>query len=218
MTRAVEVDQEQSGTNEAIGGVARDGGRTHPTEPRPVRQPCPTTLAADQLKRWQDLDLGGRLLPLHGQGRQGAAAGAAPAGAPGHPGLRRSRRSGAEAGAGGLPPATVATSRWTASTSGTSCARPPRWPGFPWGGRCPPCATPTPALCAGWEEPLKAVQAALDHSNLATTSIYLRQLEGQEDPWWPKLPMGLGLQGKGGSGLVSSYGEMGHLDQSQPAP
>jgi site-specific recombinase XerD len=45
------------------------------------------------------------------------------------------------------------------------------------------------------EAPLEAVQAALDHSNLATTSIYLRQLEGQEDPWWPKLASELGLQG-----------------------
>jgi hypothetical protein len=44
------------------------------------------------------------------------------------------------------------------------------------------------------EVPLEAVQAALDHSNLATTSI-LRQLEGQEDPWWPKLVAELGLQG-----------------------
>jgi hypothetical protein len=41
------------------------------------------------------------------------------------------------------------------------------------------------------------VQAALDHSNLATTSIYLRQLEGQEDPWWPKLAAELGLEGGG---------------------
>jgi hypothetical protein len=47
------------------------------------------------------------------------------------------------------------------------------------------------------EAPLEAVQAALDHSNLATTSIYLRQLEGQEDPWWPKLAAELGLQGGG---------------------
>jgi hypothetical protein len=29
---------------------------------------------------------------------------------------------------------------------------------------------------------VEAVQAALDHSKLATTSVYLRQLEGQEDP------------------------------------
>ena len=47
------------------------------------------------------------------------------------------------------------------------------------------------------EAPLEAVQAALDHSNLATTSIYLRQLEGQEDPWWPKLAAELGLEGGG---------------------
>jgi hypothetical protein len=47
------------------------------------------------------------------------------------------------------------------------------------------------------EAPLEAVQAALDHSNLATTSIYLRQLEGQEDPWWPKLAAELGLLGAG---------------------
>jgi site-specific recombinase XerD len=45
------------------------------------------------------------------------------------------------------------------------------------------------------EAPLEAVQAALDHSNLATTSVYLRQLEGQEDPWWPKLARELGLEG-----------------------
>ena len=45
------------------------------------------------------------------------------------------------------------------------------------------------------EAPLEAVQAALDHSNLATTSIYLRQLEGQDDPWWPKLAAELGLDG-----------------------
>jgi hypothetical protein len=44
------------------------------------------------------------------------------------------------------------------------------------------------------EAPLEAVQAALDHSNLATTSIYLRQLEGQDDPWWPKLAAELGLE------------------------
>jgi hypothetical protein len=47
------------------------------------------------------------------------------------------------------------------------------------------------------EAPLEAVQAALDHSNLATTSVYLRQLEGQEDPWWPKLARELGLDGRG---------------------
>jgi hypothetical protein len=28
------------------------------------------------------------------------------------------------------------------------------------------------------EAPLEAIQAALDHSNLATAAIYLRQLEG----------------------------------------
>ena len=44
------------------------------------------------------------------------------------------------------------------------------------------------------EAPLEAVQAALDHSNLATTSVYVRQLEGQEDPWWPKLAAELGLE------------------------
>jgi hypothetical protein len=44
------------------------------------------------------------------------------------------------------------------------------------------------------EAPLETVQAALDHSNLAITSIYLRQLEGQEDPWWPKLAAELGLE------------------------
>src|SRR5205823_10586110 len=47
------------------------------------------------------------------------------------------------------------------------------------------------------EAPLEAVQTALDHSNLATTSIYVRQLEGQEDPWWPKLAAELGLEGRG---------------------
>src|SRR5438132_9101104 len=47
------------------------------------------------------------------------------------------------------------------------------------------------------EAPLEAVQAALDHSNLATTSIYLRQLDGQEDPWWPKLAAELGIDGGG---------------------
>jgi integrase len=47
------------------------------------------------------------------------------------------------------------------------------------------------------EAPLEAVQAALDHSNLATTSIYLRQLERQEDPWWPRLAAELGLEGGG---------------------
>src|SRR2546425_9010606 len=52
------------------------------------------------------------------------------------------------------------------------------------------------------EAPLETVQAALDHSNLATTSIYLRQLEGQEDPWWPKLAAELGLEG-GGEGSSS---------------
>jgi DNA-binding XRE family transcriptional regulator len=47
------------------------------------------------------------------------------------------------------------------------------------------------------EAPLEAVQAALDHSNLATTSVYLRQLEGSDDPWWPKLAAELGLEGGG---------------------
>src|SRR5438132_4074272 len=47
------------------------------------------------------------------------------------------------------------------------------------------------------EAPLEAVQAALDHSNLATTSVYLRQLEGQADPWWPKLARELGLEAGG---------------------
>lgn len=46
------------------------------------------------------------------------------------------------------------------------------------------------------EAPLETLQAALDHSNLATTSIYLRQLEGQEEPWWPKLAAELGLVGR----------------------
>ena len=46
------------------------------------------------------------------------------------------------------------------------------------------------------EAPLEAVQAALDHSNLATTSVYVRQLEGQEDPWWPKLAAELGLEAR----------------------
>ena len=47
------------------------------------------------------------------------------------------------------------------------------------------------------EAPLEAVQAGLDHSNLATTSVYVRQLEGQEDPWWPRLADELGLEGGG---------------------
>ena len=55
------------------------------------------------------------------------------------------------------------------------------------------------------EAPLEAVQAALDHSNLATTSVYLRQLEGQEDPWWPKLARELGLEG--GAAATSADGE-----------
>ncbi len=33
------------------------------------------------------------------------------------------------------------------------------------------------------EAPLEAVQYALDHSTVATTSVYLRQLEGLDDPW-----------------------------------
>src|ERR1700730_1365462 len=53
------------------------------------------------------------------------------------------------------------------------------------------------------EAPLETVQAALDHSNLATTSIYLRQLEGQEDPWWPKLAAELGLEGGGEAALAA---------------
>jgi hypothetical protein len=65
-----------------------------------------------------------------------------------------------------------------------------------WSGRCTPCATATPGL-RRVEAPLEAVQAALDHSNLATTSVYLRQLEGQEDPCWPKLAAELGLEGGG---------------------
>jgi integrase len=40
------------------------------------------------------------------------------------------------------------------------------------------------------------LEAALDHSNLATTSVYLRQLEGLDDPWWPKLAVELGLEGE----------------------
>ena len=42
------------------------------------------------------------------------------------------------------------------------------------------------------EAPLETVQTALDHSNLATTSIYLRQLEGQEDPGGPSWPLNWG--------------------------
>jgi site-specific recombinase XerD len=42
---------------------------------------------------------------------------------------------------------------------------------------------------------LEEVQAQLDHSNLATTSTYLRMLEGREDPWWPQLASLLGLDG-----------------------
>src|SRR5438552_12672306 len=55
------------------------------------------------------------------------------------------------------------------------------------------------------EAPLEAVQAALDHSNLATTSVYLRQLEGREDPWWPKLARELGLEA--GTEATSADGE-----------
>jgi site-specific recombinase XerD len=57
------------------------------------------------------------------------------------------------------------------------------------------------------EAPLEAVQAALDHSNLATTSVYLRQLEGQEDPWWPKLARELGLEGGGAAASAPGVGE-----------
>jgi integrase-like protein len=58
------------------------------------------------------------------------------------------------------------------------------------------------------EAPLEAVQAAIDHSNLATTSICVRQLEGQEDPWWPKLAAELGLDGGGeASPLAEDSGE-----------
>jgi integrase/recombinase XerD len=57
------------------------------------------------------------------------------------------------------------------------------------------------------EAPLEAVQAALDHSNLATTSIYLRQLEGQEDPWWPKLAAELGLEAEAEASSAPGVGQ-----------
>jgi integrase/recombinase XerD len=44
------------------------------------------------------------------------------------------------------------------------------------------------------EAPLEHVQAALDHSNLATTAVYLGQLESTADPWWPKLASAMGLE------------------------
>ncbi|MDQ6900840.1 MAG: tyrosine-type recombinase/integrase [Candidatus Dormibacteraeota bacterium] len=55
------------------------------------------------------------------------------------------------------------------------------------------------------EAPLEAVQAALDHSNLATTSVYLRQLEGLDDPWWPKLAAELGLEDRGGASSAQEW-------------
>jgi hypothetical protein len=47
------------------------------------------------------------------------------------------------------------------------------------------------------EGPLEAVQAAPDHSNIAHHLGVLRQLEGQEDRWWPKLAAELGLEAGG---------------------
>ena len=66
------------------------------------------------------------------------------------------------------------------------------------------------------EAPLEAVHAALDHSNLATTSS---PAGGPEDPWWPKLATELGLQGGGESASdAKRCGDMGHLDRLEPAP
>src|SRR5207244_9538975 len=56
------------------------------------------------------------------------------------------------------------------------------------------------------EAPLEAVQAALDHSNLATTSSDLRQLEAQDDPCWPKLAAELGLEGGGAASSAPGVG------------
>ncbi len=42
-------------------------------------------------------------------------------------------------------------------------------------------------------ESIEAVSAYLDHSNLATTTTYLRRLEGTEDHAWPQVAAAIGL-------------------------
>ncbi len=41
-------------------------------------------------------------------------------------------------------------------------------------------------------ESVEAVSAFLDHSSLATTTIYLRRLEGQEDAGWAAVAAAIG--------------------------
>ena len=64
----------------------------------------------------------------------------------------------------------------------SSSIRLPGSPASPWSGRSTPFATPYSRSLRQVGAPLEEVQAQLDHSNLATTSTYLRMLEGQEDP------------------------------------
>ena len=42
-------------------------------------------------------------------------------------------------------------------------------------------------------ESIEDVSHFLDHSNLATTTVYLRRLEGQEDKSWPKVAAAIGV-------------------------
>jgi integrase len=42
-------------------------------------------------------------------------------------------------------------------------------------------------------ESVEEVSRFLDHSSLAVTTVYLRRLEGVEDPGWPRVAAALGL-------------------------
>ena len=42
-------------------------------------------------------------------------------------------------------------------------------------------------------DPIEDVSRFLDHSNLATTTTYLRRLEGQEDRTWAKVAKAIGV-------------------------
>src|SRR5438105_383740 len=99
--------------------------------------------------RWRDLDLegGSTATPARaarsGSGRCHLRSGWRFWSTPRRPAWSGGRRRPSSPAAGG-------TSRWTASTSASSCARQPSWPGSHWSGPCTPCVTATPAPCAGW--------------------------------------------------------------------
>lgn len=48
-------------------------------------------------------------------------------------------------------------------------------------------------LRRGAGESIEAVSQFLDHSNLATTTVYLRRLEGQHDAGWGRVAEAIGV-------------------------